>query len=459
MFGRRQPERSNWPCVEITLPAESRKPARTQETGLTTDPKALPLAFRCSDADLGFLMRQTVRIRSVALDARKLARRRTGVGHYVARLVRNLPQLLPSTDILLLTDKVISDSLVPPGCRQVVLGRACVEDSTAARLYSPVWMNSLVPACLVRERVQLFHGTNFVVPLRKVCPTVVTVHDVAFVRVPHTFSPVYRAYMRTQVRWSMSHSDRIIAMTEHAKQDMIACFGTDARRIEVTYVGYEDGYGASVDSEQRNQTQRALDLPKRFALHVGVIEARKNIETLLRASVRPLANGLMDAVVLVGKDGLGVQEVHRTAAELGIAHQVKFLGYVDQKHMPSVYTLASALIFPSVFEGFGVPVLEAMACGTPVIASDRASIPEVAGDAALLIDPYDADAFELALTRVLTDAVLREDLKSRGRARARRFTWREAARRHLHAYMEALSCSADGAASPIAAGPTSPTKP
>jgi glycosyltransferase involved in cell wall biosynthesis len=335
----------------------------------------------------------------------------------------------------------LDTSLVPPGFRQAILGLGFVDGSRPAKLYAPFWMNLQLPRALRRERVDLYHGTNFFMPMRETCPTVVTVHDVAFVCVPETFGPVYRRYMRWQVGHSVREADHLIAMTEHAKNDISSLFGIDPARITVTYVGIEERCTASPDVAYLADTGNALHLPDRYLLHVGVVDARKNIETLLRASVEPLRRGLIDGVVLAGKDSRGADSVRTTAHNLGIEDRVRFLGYVDQHWMVGVYHLARLLVFPSWFEGFGVPVIEAMACGTPVVASNASAVPEVAGDAAILFPPADAAALERALIDVLSQPELHAELRRRGLARAAKFTWNEAAAKHVEVYRQVLEQS------------------
>jgi glycosyltransferase involved in cell wall biosynthesis len=179
-------------------------------------------------------------------------------------------------------------------------------------------------------------------------------------------------------------------------------------------------------------------LPERFILHVGAVETKKNIDTLLRAGSSLVREGLVDGIVLAGRDGRGAVAVRRTAARLGVLEKTHFLGYVPLEKMPGLYSLAQVLVYPSWYEGFGLPIVESMACGTPVIASDSSSLPEVAGGAAVLFPPDSVGALEGALGRVLSDRRLRGDLRERGLARAACFSWDSSARRHLEVYRRAL---------------------
>ena len=181
-----------------------------------------------------------------------------------------------------------------------------------------------------------------------------------------------------------------------------------------------------------------FDLPERFALHVGVVETRKNIEVLLKAGAGLLAENLLDVIVLAGMDGRGSDAVRRTVAELRIEGRVRFLGYVPQVAMHGLYSLARVFVMPSWYEGFGMPVLEAMACGTPVIASCVSSLPEVVGDGALLVSPDDTAGLEQALRSLLTDSRLWSEMKEKGLNRVREFNWNKSAVKHLDVYRQVL---------------------
>jgi glycosyltransferase involved in cell wall biosynthesis len=190
--------------------------------------------------------------------------------------------------------------------------------------------------------------------------------------------------------------------------------------------------------EELEHARQRLRLPRRFILHVGAIERRKKLETLLAAAVPLLSANLVDEIALAGEEGHGAGEVRRVAVELGIQERVRFLGYVAQELLPALYGLAQVLSLASVYEGFGMPVIEAMACGTPVVTSNVSSLPEVAGDAALMVTPGDVDGLRQALARLLTDVRLRDDLRQRGLARAREFSWESTAAGHLALYRRVL---------------------
>lgn len=375
----------------------------------------------------------------VALDARRLAGNRRGIGLYVHNLARCLPSAAPDTDFLLMVDRPLQPDRVPAGCRAVVVGRRPSADSqsvseSSAKLYSIYWMNVLVPSVLKRERVDLFLGTNIAVPLVGGCRCVTTIADLVSVRVPGTFTRFYDSYRKLSVPAAARRSAHIIAISESTKRDIVELIRVLPEKITTIHLGVDASFAPVADSAQLRRTRERFGLPDRFILHVGAVERQKRLESLMQAAAGVLEAGLVDAVVLAGEEGRGADNVRRVVAELGMSERVKFLGYVPQEFMASLFTLARCAVYPSWYEGFGMPVLEAMACGTPVIASNASSLPEVGGDAAVLLSPGDIGAMTQALEQLLTDERQRVDRVRRGLARAKRFTWEVCAARHVEVF-------------------------
>jgi len=376
--------------------------------------------------------------RKVALDARRAVRHITGIGHYIIELAKRIPTLAPDLEFQLLVDRPLPQGALPAGCTQVVLGRFDADSARCVRLYSPLWLNTYVPRYLRQNGVALFHGTNSVIPLWPPCKVVCSVHDVSFIELPSAYGPVYRRYMQTQVRLALRRADVVVTGSHSARKDVTELLPFCDGKVVVIHhgvgdefrEGYEDGYLRSVRSQ--------FMLPDRYILHVGIVEVKKGIDTLLRAGANVIEAGFADAVVLAGCDGFGAREIRNLATGLGLGEKARFLGFVPQESLPGLYGQASVVAFSSQYEGFGLPVLEAMACGVPVIASESSSIPEVAGDAAVLVPPGDARRLTVALKDVLGNAELRAELRRRGLSRARQFTWAESAARHVAVYRQVL---------------------
>ncbi len=382
----------------------------------------------------------------IAIDARKMVRAQTGIGRYVSELVRHFPALAPEFEFQLLVDKPLipSESVT---CRMVSLGgfyQFYQEDNILAKLYSPFWMNVAVSRYLYKTKVGLFHGANFALPRRAHCPCVATVHDLAFIRRPDTYSWVYRRYIYAQVRAAIQLANAITVVSEATKRDLIDLMDADPGKITVIYHGINERFAPITDQWYLAAMRTKLGLPGKFLLSVGVVQRRKNIDTLLRAAKPLIEQGLTEAVVLAGREGLGANEVRQTAVELGILGRVYFLGYVGDEELVGLYNLAQCLVFPSWYEGFGLPILEAMACGCPVVASDSSSIPEVVGDAGVLFPPGDVAALTTRLREVLTVEQLRKEMIRKGRLWASKFTWRETAAKHLEIYRRILSSTRKG---------------
>jgi glycosyltransferase involved in cell wall biosynthesis len=264
--------------------------------------------------------------------------------------------------------------------------------------------------------------------------TVVTVHDLAFLRYPESHSPESRAYYAALGR-SVRQATRVICISEATKRDLLAATDIGEEKVRVVHEAPDPRFAASAGTGHPPPDASAAGRP--YFVCVGTIQPRKNLSLVFQALAR-LAPADRPELRVVGAPGWGGAEIATLPARLGIAGDVRFLGRRSTAEVVALYGGALALIYPSLLEGFGLPVLEAMAAGAPVVASDRSSIPEVAGDAALLFDAQDATALATLLDRVASSPRLREDLRARGRVRATHFTWQRAARATLEVFDEAL---------------------
>jgi glycosyltransferase involved in cell wall biosynthesis len=362
----------------------------------------------------------------------------TGIGHYVLELAKRMPAMAPELEFQLLVDRPFPEGALPDECTQVLLGRFVGNFTPLARLYSPLWLNTLVPSYLKRSGAALYHGTNSVIPLLSPCKVVCSVHDLSFVGLPGAYGPVYRTYMKAQVRVALRLSDAVISGSDSARNDMTGKLGVARDNVVVIHHGVGNEFRVEHDRGYLHQVRVRFDLPERYILHVGIVEVKKGIDTLLEASASVLRAGLADAVVIAGRDGLGAREIRDYARDLGLDGRAKFLGFVPQGSLPGLYSLASVVVFSSRYEGFGLPVLEGMASGVPVIASNSSSIPEVAGGAAVLFPPGDTQKLAGALQAVLSDVSYRLELTNKGLSRVRQFSWAESAAKHIAVYRKVL---------------------
>jgi glycosyltransferase involved in cell wall biosynthesis len=306
-----------------------------------------------------------------------------------------------------------------------------------------LWEQLVQPWVLRRIGADLVHGPVFVGPLLAPCPVVVTIHDLSFIRFPNLFHPANRLYLTVLTRLSARRARRLIAVSAHAAAEAVQLLGVPAERIEVIYHGVDPDFRPLPDREIAAFRQRR-GVPERFVLFVGTLEPRKNLVRLVEAFadlVRRGSCGNRDdqvALVFVGGKGWFYDKVFARVEALGLDKAVTFAGYVMNEELPLWYNAAAVLAYPSVYEGFGLPVLEAQACGTPVLTSNVSSLPEAAGDAALMVDPYDVEALAAGLDRLLTDESLRDGLRERGLAHASKFTWPRAAQETARVYRRAL---------------------
>jgi len=355
--------------------------------------------------------------------------RSAGVHQYIYHLLRHLGK---SGDSLRYT-VMLGESALPPDVTLAVLRSRWPTGRAAVRV---AWEQLVQPWALRRIGADLVHGPVFVVPLLAPCPAVVTIHDLSFIRFPHLFRPANRLYLTTLTWLSARRARRLIAVSEHAAAESVRLLGISRERIDVVYHGVDPAFRPLPADEVAAFRQR-WGLPERFLLFVGTLEPRKNLVRLVEAFSRVRDDRV--GLVLAGGKGWLYDELFAKVEALGLSGQVIFPGYVMGEELPLWYNAATLLAYPSVYEGFGLPVLEAQACGTPVLTSNLSSLPEAAGDAAVMVDPYDVEALVAGLNRLLMDRSLRDELRVRGLAHAGQFTWSRTAQETVRVYRRALS--------------------
>jgi glycosyltransferase involved in cell wall biosynthesis len=272
----------------------------------------------------------------------------------------------------------------------------------------------------------LFHATeHLLLPLRSIS-TVLTVHDLIFQHLPEHHKPLNRWYLNAALPLFCRQATHIIAVSECTRRDVTAAYGVPPEKVTVVHEAADARFSPQPPDRVASVRQR-YDLPERYLLFVGTIEPRKNLTRLLRAFEVLHGDGLCDALAIVGRRGWLCGDFFAELEQSPVRRAVVFPGYVPDEELPAIYAGARALAFPSLYEGFGLPVLEAMACGTPVACSGTSSLPEVAGDAALFFDPNSEEAITETLRRLLSDAHLHNELVQGGLERASRFSWERVA--------------------------------
>jgi len=357
----------------------------------------------------------------VVVDGSGLERPRAGVGVYTTHILHAMAVERPDCRLTVFG---------PPG------GFAYVPDATYRLLPEARFIGRHLqwPATIRRLHPDVYFGPAGALPLGRLgCPAVITVHDLAIYRNPRWFPGRQPLSTRFVVPRSVLRADVVISVSENTARDIVDIFGLDRARIQVVPHGISPKF-RPMSAEERAEARARLGLPERFILFVGTIEPRKNLETLLDAWV--LMRDRPDLVV-VGSWGWNYQAVRDKMARLG--PRLHHLDSVDPDELPALYNLARVFAHPAWYEGFGLPPLEAMACGTPAVVSDRSSLPEVVGDAAMVVPADQPDAWRKALERVMGDTQLAADLRHRGILRAAEFSWDRAARLTWSAIDDAVS--------------------
>jgi glycosyltransferase involved in cell wall biosynthesis len=292
---------------------------------------------------------------------------------------------------------------------------------------------------LRRRPVDLLH-VQFTAPPFAPCPVVATVHDLAFEHLPETFNRRSWMQMRLTVRRTVRRAAHIITPSEFSRRDVIETYGVAPERVSVTLEAAAPHFRPVRDATEIERVRHTYAIREKYILAVGSIQPRKNLARLIRAYSdlrRERAKDKLPQLVLVGKKGWLYGETLHAAERAGLGDSVIFTGYVSEDDLPALYSGALAFVYPSYFEGFGLPPLEAMQCGTPVITGDRTSLPEVVGDAGIMVNPFDEGALAAAIARVIDDEALRAELQERGLRQAQKFNWRETAHSTLRVYTSA----------------------
>jgi glycosyltransferase involved in cell wall biosynthesis len=347
--------------------------------------------------------------------------RQAGVSRYIEQLLRRLLPAAPEDRwTVYVAPGAASRVAVAPNVR--VRPSRLPTTNPLARIF---WEQFVAPAALLRDPPAVLFCPLNVVPFAARCPTVVCVHDLAFIRFPEQRGQARRRYLTALTRLSVRRAAHVVTVSEWTRREVIDLLGVAPDRVTTTPNGGDERLGP-LDPAAVTEFRRARSLPDQFLLFLSTLEPRKNIETLLRAYARRRDEIGMPLVIAGGK-GWFYEPIFRLAEELHLGDAVRFPGFVPGEELGLWYNAATAFVYPSLYEGFGLPPLEAMQCGTPVITSTAASLPEVAGDAALLVEPTDVDSLAAALARVASDPGLRDDLRARGLRQARQFSWERSA--------------------------------
>ncbi|GAC1327721.1 MAG: glycosyltransferase family 1 protein [Chloroflexota bacterium] len=373
----------------------------------------------------------------IAIDYSAAVNQKAGVGRLVRNQVLALAEVDPDNEYRLVYARPNSGSTPQfPRARNFARREVGLRERWLTILWHRAKMP--VPADWFSGPVDLFHSPDFVLPPLRRARGILTVHDLAFLMRPECAHPRLRVYLEEVVPRSVRRADFIIADSENTRNDLVVLLGVPPTSIAVVPGGVEERFTAVTDAMTRSRVRRYLGIGEApFILAIGVLEPRKNLNRLMDAFAdlkkRPGVPSDLKLLLAGGKGWLfdGIFEHHAASP---VRDDIVFPGFIPDELLPGMYSCAEVFAFPSLYEGFGLPILEAMACGTPVVASRASCLPEVAAGAAVLIDPASADSLADGLYRTLIEPDLRADLIARGRERAAQYTWRAAAERLLDVY-------------------------
>lgn len=353
----------------------------------------------------------------------------TGTETYAREIIAGLVRIDPSIQLTLYVNRWLdTDWRPPPG--------AGVRELPWPRL----WTHARLSLEMAQAPPDVLFVPAHVLPLWHPRANVVTVHDLGYRHFPSDHPRLSRWYRVWSTRFSVRGASRIIAVSEATRRDLIELEGVAAERIRVVHHGVDPALEPVKDSAQQAAVRAHYGLPERYFLFLGTVQPRKNLARLIEAYQRlAIASADLPALALAGEVGWLAEPILRQANQPALCERVRLLGYVPRQDLAPLLSGCLAFVFPSLYEGFGMPVLEAMACGAPVLASNTSSLPEVAGEAALLVDPLDVGALADGLKRLAQDAALREELAAHGIVRASHFSWDRAARETLAVLREAVN--------------------
>jgi glycosyltransferase involved in cell wall biosynthesis len=375
----------------------------------------------------------------IAFDGTTLRPARTGVGYYTEHLLHHLVRESADDEIIVISNRPVDTTAPLPAGVQVV--------SSATRVPRLVWMQTIAPRLLRRLRVDVAHFTNGMLPLAAPVPAVVTIHDMSLTMFPKYHPPRRVLLNRPLVDIAARRADAIITVSESAKRDIVRLYGSQTERIHVVHEAAAPSFQPIRDRAVLDRVRQRYDLAERFILYVGTIEPRKNLPKLIEGFANRRKNGqLPHQLVCAGPYGWLSRDIEDLIDRLQIEEAVRFTGYVPFEDLPALYSLAEMFVFPSLYEGFGLPVIEAMACGTPVVTGHVAALAEVGGGAVEQVAHLDAASLGDAIVRLAEDRQRREQLSVLGLERAHMFSWGRAARETLKVYGHAVSGEVGAAA-------------
>lgn len=368
----------------------------------------------------------------IAIDATSIPPRPVGVGHYLINLVSNLSTLSLDEEIFIFVHREcvpLFGSILHPRIKFIP-----IQDKSP--FWRIVWEQFRLPWLLQKYHIDVIHSPHYTIPILTRCRRVVTFHDMTFILFPQFHRPSKRIYFKVMMTLSSHLADVLISISENTRQDILKLLKTPQDKVVTIPLGVSDDFHPIQDQSVLERIKKNYLLPDIFFLYVGTLEPRKNITMLLNAYQQYRHQGGNASLILVGQLGWMVDDLIRKLQDPRIESQIRWLGYIPQEDLPGIYNLALGLIYPSYYEGFGLPPLEAMACGTPVITTAIGSLMEIVGEAGMLVPPGDELAMTQAMLKIWSKTDLRQQFRKLGIERAAMYSWQNTAQQTLAIYRQ-----------------------
>jgi len=374
----------------------------------------------------------------ISIDLTSIPNQKTGVGKYAMALIKALGKFDNENYYWIFVKRNQAEDFNPKKKNFHIVLCSNILQSKILRI---LWEQFILPLYIKRLKIDLLHSIHYTIPLFAGCKVVVTFHDMTFFLYPKKHIFIKRIFFKLFIYISSWRANRLIAVSESTKKDIIKFLGA-SNKIDVVYEAVDSKYYPFKNESMTSMIMRKYGIFNKFILYVGTLEPRKNIVRLIQAYYNLIIkNNLTHQLVIVGKKGWYYQEIFNIANKLNLnknEQKIIFAGYVPEKELPFLYNAADLFLYPSLYEGFGIPPLEALACGVPVISSNVSSLPEVVGDAGMLIDPYNIQDIYQALHKLLNDDKLKKELKYKGLKRAQEFSSEKLANETIKVYEKTM---------------------
>ena len=370
----------------------------------------------------------------IAVNARELLKgRMEGIGRYIFETTRRMVLDHPEDEFYFFFDRAYDPSFIfADNVKPIV-----VHPQSRHPILWYLWFEWGVPYYLKKYNIDVFYSGDTYASMKTSVPTLIVCHDIAYKHYPDHIRKSHKNYYQTNFPKFHKKADHIVAVSNFTKQDIVATYGIESQKVTIGYNATPGGF-SPLDEDQKNDIKSGLSDGKPYFIYVGSLHPRKNVVNLIKAfDIFKKEHGTDHKLVLVGRMAWKNEELKKTYETTVHRDDIIFTGHITNKQLPKYLAAAEALTYVSVFEGFGIPILEGMSSGTPVITSNVSSMPEVAGDAALLIDPHDPTSIANGMHEIVSNSQLRQDLITKGFARAKEFSWKKTAS-HIYQQLDKL---------------------